>query len=224
MRIELSRATRCRSRSPAFQRCSGARKVRSEPESSSARWTFTRGFAIAVPAGGLSRPALRAAAHQATETPRRRQAEVCCILAADDLRFAPRLPRELVTDLSVLLRPRRRASDKLQASVAGTRPWCSLRDLRKRAVRTAMTDPGRPLGRSCCWGRRAAGRRSRRSPSPSTSSATRSASTRFDMRQAAAPGSAVRLVGAYGGSEGALTRRVREQPLRRGALRRGGEG
>ncbi|MFO0606131.1 MAG: AAA family ATPase [Polyangiales bacterium] len=190
-----------------------ARKVRFEPESLLRAMDLTERFGdgAALPGGAVQ--LLRAAAHQATETPVVGK-EVRRILAADVTRaFSLRTgyPRELV-DPSVPLDPDA-VLDKLRARVVGQdAAVVLLRDL-VVSLKTAMTDPGRPLGSFLLLGPTGVGKTESALALTEYLFGDPKRLHRFDMSEYAAPGSAVRLVGAYGGSEGALTRRVREQPF-----------
>jgi ATP-dependent Clp protease ATP-binding subunit ClpC len=192
-----------------------ARGVRFTPESLVRAIDLTERFGdgAALPGGAVQ--LLRAAAHRdnvATEAADARKARQ--LYGADVTRaFCLRTgyPRELVDpaaplDPDVVL-------ERLRTRVVGQDgAVVLLRDLVVQ-LKTAMTDPSRPLGSFLLLGPTGVGK---------TESALALAEylfgdskrlCRFDMSEYAAYGSAARLVGHYGGAEGALTRRVREQPF-----------
>ncbi len=192
-----------------------ARAVRFTPDSLVRAIDLTERFGdgSALPGGAVQ--LLRAAAHRdhslvvETSSTKVRQ------LGGGDVTraFCQRTgyPRELV-DPSVTLDPDA-VLERLRARVVGQdAAIVLLRDL-VVALKTAMTDPNRPLGSYLLLGPTGVGK---------TESALALAEylfgdakrlCRFDMSEYAAYGSAARLVGHYGGAEGALTRRVREQPF-----------
>lgn len=127
--------------------------------------------------------------------------------------FAERtgFPRELV-DRRAPLDPEEVLS-KLRSRVVGQeQAMVLLRDL-VVTLKTSMSDPRKPLGSFLLLGPTGVGK---------TESALALAEylfgdskrlARFDMSEYAAPGSALRLVSSWGGTEGSLARRVREQPF-----------
>jgi ATP-dependent Clp protease ATP-binding subunit ClpC len=120
-------------------------------------------------------------------------------------------PKEIV-DVSVSIDPDA-VLERLRARVVGQDDAIVLlRDLVVK-LKTAMTDPSRPLGSFLLLGPTGVGK---------TESALALAEylfgdskrlCRFDMSEYADYGSSSRLIGIQGGSEGTLTRRVREQPF-----------
>ncbi len=120
-------------------------------------------------------------------------------------------PRELV-DPSVALDPDA-VLEKLSARVVGQeRAMVLLRDLIV-SLKTAMTDPNRPLGSFLMLGPTGVGKTESALALAEYLFGDSKRMARFDMSEYAAPGSGMRLVSQYGGAEGPLARRVREQPF-----------
>ena len=190
-----------------------ARKVRFDPEALVRAMDLTERFGdgAALPGGAVQ--LLRAAAHHATETPVAGK-DVRRLHASEVTRaFCQRTgyPRELV-DPSVALDPDA-VLEKLRARVVGQdAAVVLLRDL-VVSLKTAMTDPGRPLGSFMLLGPTGVGKTESALALTEYLFGDVKRLHRFDMSEYAAPGSALRLVGSHGGSEGSLTRRVREQPF-----------
>ncbi len=192
-----------------------ARAVRFTPDALVRAMDLTERFGdgAALPGGAVQ--LLRAAAHRGHDAPTEADARKARMLHGADITraFCQRTgyPRELV-DPSVPLDPDA-VLEKLRARVVGQEgAIVLLRDL-VVALKTAMTDPHRPLGSFLMLGPTGVGK---------TESALALAEylfgdakrlCRFDMSEYAAYGSAARLVGHHGGAEGALARRVREQPF-----------
>ncbi len=120
-------------------------------------------------------------------------------------------PRELV-DPAVTLDPDA-VLERLRARVVGQdAAVVLLRDL-VVALKTSMTDPRKPLGSFLLVGPTGVGKTESALALTEYLFGDAKRLARFDMSEYAAPGSAARLVGSWGGAEGTLTRRVREQPF-----------
>ncbi|MEW5847586.1 MAG: AAA family ATPase [Myxococcota bacterium] len=87
-----------------------------------------------------------------------------------------------------------------------------LRDL-VVTLKTGLSDPSRPLGSFLLLGPTGVGKTESALALAEYLFGDEKRLARFDMAEYAAPGSAQRLVSTYGGVEGALARRVREQPF-----------
>ncbi len=175
------------------------------------------GDGAALPGGAVQ--LLRASAHreatgdaprEATETAARAR-----VLHGHDVTraFCQRTgyPRELV-DPSVILDPDAVLAT-LRARVVGQDgATVLLRDL-VVTLKTAMTDPKRPLGSFLLLGPTGVGKTESTLALTAYLFGDEKRLCRFDMSEYAEYGAASRLVGYYGGAEGALTRRVREQPF-----------
>src|SRR5439155_1026176 len=78
---------------------------------------------------------------------------------------------------------------------------------------TGLADPQRPLGSFLLLGPTGVGKTESALALCEYLFGDARRMARFDMSEYAAPGSAQRLVGGWGGAEGTLARRVREQPF-----------
>ena len=171
------------------------------------------GDGSALPGGAVQ--LLRAAAHKDHDRPAELDAKKHRAIGSGEIirAFCQRTgyPRELV-DPSVPLDPDA-VLEKLRARVVGQESAIVLlRDL-VVALKTAMTDPTRPLGSYLLLGPTGVGKTESTLALAEYLFGDAKRLCRFDMSEYSDYGSASRLVGYYGGAEGALTRRVREQPF-----------
>lgn len=193
----------------AAQRVARVRGVRFDPSALRAAAELSERFG-AAPLPGAAIALLRAAATEAA-TPDRRGARAVGapgVIAAFSRQTG--YPQELV-DASVPMDPDAVFARLRQRVVGQDDALALLRDL-VVTLKTAMGDPRKPLGSFLLLGPTGVGK---------TESALALAEylfgdakrlVRFDMSEYADPGSAARLVGLYG-SDGALARKVREQPF-----------
>ncbi len=195
----------------AAHRVGRARKVQFEEDALERAIDLVERFGEAGGIPGVAVDLLRASARQApppTSTVRAAKVTEAQVTRA----FLDRTgyPREIV-DPDVPLDPDA-VLEKLEARVVGQREAVTLLRNLVVTLKTGMCDPSRPLGAYLLVGPTGVGKTESALSLCSYLFGDEKRLTRFDMAEYAAPGSAARLVGAFG-AKGSLTAKVREQPF-----------